>query len=63
MSIALYQEIKALREQVEALSAVVSELQAQIVELLADSHSHTVELDTDTLQPKRGPGRPRKAAQ
>ncbi len=58
MSIALHQEVKTLREQVLTLAAAVFDLQQRLMELeAADSEPLPGE------EPKRKPGRPRKAAQ
>lgn len=58
MSIALHQEIKVLREQVQELSEELAALAEQLAAL-----EPVKDLDIDTLQPKRRPGRPRKDAQ
>lgn len=62
MSIALHSEVKHLREQLQALQSAYVELSERVLTLEAHREEPGVELDIDTLVPKRGPGRPRKVA-
>jgi hypothetical protein len=55
MSIALFAEVKALREQVAKLAAIIAQLEQRILDMEAP---HPM----DAEPPRRGPGRPRKEA-
>lgn len=61
MSLALIQEVKTLREQVDALKSLVEDLAMRVYHL-ESVPLPTMEVDIDTLQPKKR-GRPPKVAQ
>lgn len=62
MSLAMLGQLKHLSEQLQALQQAISSLEDRVISLEADKESPAVELDIDTLQPKRR-GRPPKVAQ
>ena len=63
MSLAIMAKLKHLAEQVQALQESNDSLSERVLALEAEQDEPGVELDIDTLLPKRGPGRPRKVAQ
>jgi hypothetical protein len=60
MSALFFAELQRLKAQVDELAHKNRILTERVEMLEAESHSHSVEVDT--LEPKRGPGRPRRAA-
>lgn len=59
MSAAFLNEIRHLRAQCDYLQNVIDELTERVLVLEANDDNRSVELDTDSLEPKRR-GRPRK---